>query len=58
MTASELKKLGIAQNKFTVIAFKSGITVSGRVGRIIRNKGKLILISLKDSTVIHNNNIL
>lgn len=50
--------LGIIQGNFVDILFVSGVSVSGRMTRIVRNNQKVILISFEDCTVALDGNEL
>jgi phenylalanine-4-hydroxylase len=50
LSDDQLGSIGIAPGKKTTIAFESGIVVSGRVEKLSRHEGKLVLITLTDCT--------
>ncbi len=59
MSPTDLEAYGIYEGKKTTLNFKGGITVSGEIITGKRNlQGKVILISFKNCTVKHGNNIL
>ncbi len=54
----ELSSLGIEAGGKSTIRFVSGVTVDGKVEKIIRRDGKLVLISFSDCTVKYQDRIL
>jgi phenylalanine-4-hydroxylase len=58
LTNEQLHSIGIVEGKKTKIDFQSGITVSGRVEKIVRQDGKLLLITLSDCGVKQGDRVL
>jgi phenylalanine-4-hydroxylase len=58
LTDNELRKLGIIEGKKAKLEFVSGVTVAGKIDKITRHDGKLVLISFSDCTVNHGDRIL
>ena len=48
LSDDQLRSIGIEEGKSATITFESGIVVSGRVEKIVRQNGKLILITFSD----------
>jgi phenylalanine-4-hydroxylase len=57
-TDDELRGLGIEVGGKTTITFVSGITVDGKVDKITKRDGKVVLISFSDCTVKYGDRIL
>ena len=53
-----MAKLGITEGKETTLEFSSGIVVSGKVEKIMRRDGKLLLITFSNCTVQHGDRVL
>jgi phenylalanine-4-hydroxylase len=51
LSDDELRNLGVGEGKKARLEFASGVTVVGKVEKILRRDGKLILISFSDCTV-------
>jgi phenylalanine-4-hydroxylase len=58
LTNADLSQLGVAEGKKAEIQFAGGISVSGKVEKIQRQEGKLLLISFSGCTVKHGDRIL
>jgi phenylalanine-4-hydroxylase len=54
MNENELRELGLAVNHTTSLRFASGFEVSGRVLRLHREQGQLILVTFTDCSVRKN----
>src|SRR5213594_4629862 len=48
LTDNDLRELGIAQGKKTKLEFVSGIVVEGKIDKILRRDGKVVLITFSD----------
>ncbi len=48
LTSDQLHSIGIVEGKKAAIEFESGVKVSGRVEKIVRQDGKLLLISFSN----------
>ena len=57
-TDDELRDLGIEVGGKTTITFVSGVTVNGKVDKITKRDGKVVLISFSDCTVKYGDRIL
>jgi len=57
-TDDELRGLGIEVGGKTTITFVSGVTVNGKVDKITKRDGKVVLISFSDCTVKYGDRIL
>ena len=57
-TDDELRGLGVEVGSKTTITFVSGITVDGKVDKITKRDGKVVLISFSDCTVKYGDRIL
>jgi phenylalanine-4-hydroxylase len=58
LTDDDLRGLGIESGKKATITFISGVTVTGKVDKITRQEGKLVLISFSDCTVKYQDRVL
>jgi len=58
MSESELAQVGIIKDQPTEFEFDSGITVKGTPTKILRKNGQTLLISFRDCTVMHDNDLL
>ena len=58
LTDDELRKLGIIEGKKAKLEFGSGVTVAGKIDKIMRRDGKLVLISFSDCTANYGDRIL
>jgi phenylalanine-4-hydroxylase len=58
LTDDELRKLGIIEGKKAKLEFVSGVTVAGKIDKITRRDGKLVLISFSECTVNYGDRIL
>jgi phenylalanine-4-hydroxylase len=58
LTDDDLSKLGVVEGKKAELEFASGITVSGKVEKIHRQEGKLLLITFSDCTAKQGDRIL
>lgn len=54
MNENELRELGLAVNQNAKLLFASGFEVSGRVLRLHREQGRLVLVTFTDCTVRKN----
>ena len=58
LTDDDLHALGIDAGKQVTITFISGVTVTGKIDKVTRRDGKLVLISFSDCTVKYGDRIL
>ncbi len=58
MDSQDLQRLGLIIGQQALLTFASGIELNGKVERIIRGQGKIILITFSQCTVQKNNHIL
>ena len=58
LTKDQLHALGIVEGKKAKIEFVSGIVVSGRVEKILRRDGKLLLITFSNCSAKHGDRVL
>ncbi|HEY4283706.1 MAG TPA: aromatic amino acid hydroxylase, partial [Chthoniobacterales bacterium] len=58
LTDDQLRSIGIAEGRKAKIEFDSGIVVSGKVERIVRQNDKLILITFSNCSAKQDNNVL
>ena len=58
LTDGELRKLGIIEGKKAKLEFVSGVIVAGKIDKIMRRDGKLVLISFSDCTANYGDRIL
>jgi phenylalanine-4-hydroxylase len=58
LTEDELGKLGVVVGQRATVTFASGVTVDGKVDHILRQSGKLVLISFSDCTVRYRARLL
>jgi phenylalanine-4-hydroxylase len=58
LTNDQLGSIGIVAGKKAKIEFQSGVTVSGRVERIVRQGGKLLLITFSNCGVKQGDRVL
>ncbi|MBX6325959.1 MAG: aromatic amino acid hydroxylase, partial [Chthoniobacterales bacterium] len=58
LTNDQLHALGIVEGKKAKIEFVSGIVVSGRVEKILRRDGKLLLITFSNCSAKHGDRVL
>ncbi len=54
----ELNSLGISLNKKCVLSFESGVVVEGKLMKIIRQKGNILLMTFADCAVKYEDKIL
>jgi phenylalanine-4-hydroxylase len=54
----ELRSSGIEVGKKITLTFVSGVTVSGKIDKLTRRDGKLVLISFSDCTVKYQDRVL
>jgi phenylalanine-4-hydroxylase len=54
----ELRKLGVIEGEKAKLEFASGIAVEGRIDKILRRDGKLVLITFSNSSVKYGDRIL
>ena len=52
------KETEIAEGKKTKLEFESGVVVEGKIDKILRHDGKLLLITFSDCTVKHGDRVL
>lgn len=57
-TDDELRAVGIEIGKKTLLTFVSGVTVHGKVEKLTRRDGKLVLVSFSDCTVKFGDRVL
>jgi phenylalanine-4-hydroxylase len=58
ITEEELHDLGLASGKQVTLEFASGVTVTGKLEKILRRDHKLILLSFSDCTVKFQDRVL
>jgi phenylalanine-4-hydroxylase len=58
LTDDDLHALGIDTGKQVTITFISGVTVTGKIDKVTRRDGKLVLISFSDCTVNYQDRVL
>ena len=58
LTNDQLHALGIVEGKKAKLEFVSGIVVSGKVEKILRRDGKLLLITFSDCTAKYGDRVL
>ncbi len=58
LTDHELRQLGIVEGQRTTLEFVSGIVVQGRIDKIVRQNGQLVLITFSNCTARHGDRIL
>lgn len=58
LTDDELRALGIASDQRVETTFESGILVAGKVEKILRRDGKLLVIRFTDCQVTHGDRVL
>lgn len=58
LSDDQLRSIGIAQGSKAKIEFESGVIVTGRVERILRRDGKLLLITFSDCSVKQGDTVL
>ncbi len=58
LSDDQLQSIGVADGKKAKIEFESGVIVSGRVEKLLRNKEKLILVTFSDCTVTFGDRVL
>ena len=58
LTDEELRQLGIVEGKTAELKFASGITVAGKIEKIVRQDGRLFLISFSNCTAKHGDRVL
>jgi len=57
-TDEELRGLGIEVGQKTTITFVSGVTVDGKIDKLTKRDGKLVLISFSDCTAKYQDRVL
>ncbi|MCB2219148.1 MAG: aromatic amino acid hydroxylase [Bacteroidetes bacterium] len=55
---NDLKRNGIEEGSKVELEFESGLIVSGRLDKVIRRKGKIILMSFNECTVTYKDKVL
>jgi phenylalanine-4-hydroxylase len=55
---NDLKRNGIEEGSKVELEFESGLLVSGRLDKVIRRKGKIILMTFHDCTVTYQDKVL
>jgi phenylalanine-4-hydroxylase len=58
LTDSELSELNIVPGQRTTLTFASGVTVNGKLDKVTRRDGKLLLLSFSDCTVKYRDHVL
>jgi phenylalanine-4-hydroxylase len=58
LTDNDLRELGIAQGKKTKLEFVSGIVVEGKIDKILRRDGKVVLITFSNCRAKYGDRIL
>jgi phenylalanine-4-hydroxylase len=58
LTDDQLRSIGIAEGRKAKIEFESGIVVNGKVEKIVRQNGKLILITFSNCTAKQGDKVL
>src|SRR6266478_821519 len=58
LSNDQLHSIGVVEGKKATIGFESCVTVSGRVEKILRQDGKLLLITFSNCTVKHGDRVL
>lgn len=58
LTDHELRQLGIVEGQRTTLEFVSGIVVQGRIDKIVRQNGQLVVITFSNCTARHGDRIL
>ena len=58
LSNDQLHSIGITEGKKAMIEFGSGVVVSGRVEKIVRQDGKLLLITLSNCTAKQGDHVL
>ena len=57
MSDSDLLRIGINRGKNVFIKFESGVCVSGKLNRIVRESGAIILLKFENCLVTHNDSV-
>jgi phenylalanine-4-hydroxylase len=57
-TDAELKNMGIEVDKKSMLTFESGVEVSGKLTKIHREKGNILLMTFSDCTVKYQDQVL
>ena len=58
LTDDELRQLGIVEGQTASLEFVSGIVVQGRIDKIVRQNGQLVVITFSNCTARHGDRIL
>ncbi|WP_425541926.1 aromatic amino acid hydroxylase [Alkalibacillus silvisoli] len=58
LNEEELKSVGVSINKHTDLNFENGIQVSGQITNIVRENGKVILLSFENCSVTYGETLL
>ena len=58
LSDDQLRSLGVAEGKDATITFASGIVVTGRVEKLLRAGGKLLLITFSSCSAKHGDRVL
>jgi len=58
LSNDQLHSIGIVEGKKAIIEFESGVKVSGRVEKVVRQDGKLLLITFTNCSAKHHDRVL
>jgi len=58
LSDTDLQLLGVEPGRHSTLEFAGGVTVQGRLERVIRRDGKIILMSFEDCSVHRGDNVL